>query len=878
MQGLQAEDASRRGGPLLGWTIVAFATLLATGCSRYHYRERADLDVYAIQEQRRLDPRWSVPPRPVEAAALSRMADPDPPDAEPVPQDDPAARLFQVSRGRPFEFFGWRSRGSSPIEDLSWLEVLPRLPDGSVPLDQRTVMLLALVNSRDYQFAVEDLYLAGLGLTSARFEFMVQPFIGTIPAYLRSGGGINEVDRFTFDTNGLVRKQFYSGAQLLAQFTNALAFETSGGGIVNTATSVLTVTALQPLLRGGLTRIATQALSLEERGVLYALRDFSRFRRAFYVDTVAQGGYLGLLQQLQGIRNARENLEATARNLAETEALVAAGQAAPIQREQVAQQFQAAQLGLVSQEASLETALDFYRIGLGLPPELPVTLDDAPLRMFELSDPRLETLRDRNEALYLSLLQTDEAPPTGQLAEAAGALAAEFDELRAVLGDLTREFDAWRLSLGPIDPESGRLVPPPEGADPEAIRQFERAERAFDVLFGSDADRAPRREDRRPEILGEMAGLVQGIRGLPSSVFDEPDLGETRASSFLDAVADLGVRLRELGEPPLVGALGVAPRRVGVVDAIEGDILELAALREAIGSAPAEEVWEALRDLAGNEFRARYSDIFITQTQVRVYRIALTPVGLSVDRAIQIALANRLDLMNAKGQVTDAWRNVEVAANALKADLNLRYSGTLATDPGFDGIFRFDASASNHLFGLEYDAPLTRRLERNAYRASQITYQRARRAYMLTRDEVARQIRLDLRNLALTRRQFDIARESLLISARQLEEAEYTLRTSDEPNESVTLLLLNALSALLDAKNALIGNWVSYETARLTLYQDFDLMDIDERGVWTNELDLRTALAAGGDPGARSEDRLLGTDVVPPLPPLPGLVEEAEIP
>ena len=86
------------------------------------------------------------------------------------------------------------------------------------------------------------------------------------------------------------------------------------------------------------------------------------------------------------------------------------------------------------------------------------------------------------------------------------------------------------------------------------------------------------------------------------------------------------------------------------------------------------------------------------------------------------------------------------------------------------------------------------------------------------------------------------------------------------------MFLLNALNSLLAAKNDLIGNWVAYETARLSLYRDFDLMNIDARGVWTNEQYLRTL----GGPGDGSSDvpRLLGTspddiDAPPPLPVLP---------
>jgi hypothetical protein len=84
-----------------------------------------------------------------------------------------------------------------------------------------------------------------------------------------------------------------SGAQLLVDFSNSLVFEFSGAGAgTNLSSSSLLVSLTQPLLRGAFARIVTQPLSLQERGVLYAIRDFSRFRRGFYVDVVAGNGFL----------------------------------------------------------------------------------------------------------------------------------------------------------------------------------------------------------------------------------------------------------------------------------------------------------------------------------------------------------------------------------------------------------------------------------------------------------------------------------------------------------------------------------------------------------------------------------------------------------
>ena len=99
------------------------------------------------------------------------------------------------------------------------------------------------------------------------------------------------------------------------------------------------------------------------------------------------------------------------------------------------------------------------------------------------------------------------------------------------------------------------------------------------------------------------------------------------------------------------------------------------------------------------------------------------------------------------------------------------------------------------------------------------------------------QIRLDMRNLVLWQRTFELNREQILSAATQLESAEEDVRVPVDVNPAATLALLQALNVVLSARNALIQTWVSYETTRLSLYRDFDLMDIDANGVWTNEND-----------------------------------------
>ncbi len=195
-----------------------------------------------------------------------------------------------------------------------------------------------------------------------------------------------------------------------------------------------------------------------------------------------------------------------------------------------------------------------------------------------------------------------------------------------------------------------------------------------------------------------------------------------------------------------------------------------------LAATPLADATKDLRDLVGKQFRARLSEISSLQTQIRVFAIGLQAVDLTVNQAIQVALGNRLDLQNALGAVTDAWRQVEYDANQLQGILNFQYNGIFNESPYHAGLFRFDSSNSIQTFGLQFQAPINRRVQRNNYRADQIDYQRARRAYMLQRDTVVQQIRLDMRNLVLAERTFEINREQVIIAARQLEQAEYEIR------------------------------------------------------------------------------------------------------
>ena len=252
---------------------------------------------------------------------------------------------------------------------------------------------------------------------------------------------------------------------------------------------------------------------------------------------------------------------------------------------------------------------------------------------------------------------------------------------------------------------------------------------------------------------------------------------------------------------------------------------------------PEVENWKRLETLIVKRsgLKERVATLVLLQTQIRLFSIKLNPLELDEEMAVQIALDRRLDLMNSKGAVTDSFRGVEIAADRLESDLSVTASAELGTDN--DNAFRFDSDANAYNLGINFDGPLNRFDERNLYRIAQINYQQQRRDYMETEDAIVNSVRLNLRQLRTNRFNFQIARQQLITATRQVEEAQFTLRTSTSGDSSLTQDLLLALQSLRDTKNNLISNWIAYETSRIAVFVDLESLQLDEQGVWINEQD-----------------------------------------
>jgi hypothetical protein len=263
-----------------------------------------------------------------------------------------------------------------------------------------------------------------------------------------------------------MQKLSATGNELVVNFANSLVWQFAGSDTYSNNT-LLDFTMVQPLLRGaGRTRVL-ERLTLSERNLLANVREMERFREAYYVSIVTgqdpgqgpsrrggvfgsgltgftgvgggfggvgggffgggfgqggnggnftggagaqgSGGYLGLLQSAQVIRNQYANVAALRDSVAQLEASYEAGRIDRFQVDLAKQALFNAQSQLLTAENQYQTFLEFFLTNLGLPPELEVRVSDNLIDDLNLLDPTLEELQQQVNQLLNELRLLREA-------------------------------------------------------------------------------------------------------------------------------------------------------------------------------------------------------------------------------------------------------------------------------------------------------------------------------------------------------------------------------------------------------------------------------------------------------------------------------------
>lgn len=774
------------GGPV-GYFALGVLLLVFVGCTRTHYRRQADTEVSQVVQTAAEDPRWSLTDYTIQPDPRSRMYDPCDPDFPPMPPDDPVSqRLMRYVDGKRGSS-AWQKYGTTGTVDFGrWKQYLPWDEEGQIQLNRDSAIQLALVHSREYQQELEDLYLSALEVTYQRFRFDVQFFGRTSTQWTTQGAvhaGGKSSTLLQQDTSGEAKRLLATGGQWMVGVANSFLWQFSGPD-TNAAFTLLDFSFVQPLLRAGGRAVALESLTLAERALLANIRQMEQFRRGFYTYIIA-GRNPGAGPSAGPVRLASPSTGGTG-----------TGGLFRLLEDQVRLRNQRANVAALRD--SMNRLQAFFEAGL-LDTSYQVDLARQRLLAAQSSlladtanyESRLDGYKitlglppDLKVKTQDPLLEQFDliAPATTRLQEDVTSLLEWLrDPLRELSEDLRPRFTAIRNDckqlLQTIHQDEERLCE----SLPDRRRNLNRLVRSR-ILAGE-----------RIEGIGTVEELEQRVVMLHH---DAAHLAEQTTTTLVDLDV-LQQKAEEQGQP-------LAQSRVELV--------------------------ELMTQLSSQLLR-----LSLVQARARLDTATLVPVDLEAERAVEIAQEHRLDWMNARAALVDQWRQIELAANRLRSDLDFTFSGELGTVG--DNPVKFRGTNGQLRMGLAWDTPLTRLLERNEYRAALIAYQRARRDYILFEDRISQNLRDLLRSIELGQWNFEVRRASVLVAITRVDVAQLNL---ERPPKAGTLQLganaardlVDALSDLLTQQNAFLGIWTGYEADRMSLDFELGTMQLDPRGVW----------------------------------------------
>ncbi len=722
---------------------------------------------------------------------------------------------------------------------------------------------IGMFNSREFQDRRENLYLTALPVTLERFAFAAQFFAAeqAIREYAGSNAQGGPANNWTLNSGVGVNKLLPTGALLLLNFSNETVFDFLNPK-KTLSTSTLNFNAIQPLLRGGGRAATLEPLTITERNLLYEIRLYARFRKEFYVSiaggsggsisggsfqpsgvlsatqpsvpgggssgllpgvigavpivrsglqvtpgssgnlflaqaiTAPPSGYLSTMLQYVQIFIDKENIDTLTDILKRYEGLLEGDVVGPLQVQTVEQQLLSARSNLVADQQQYLDSLDRFKIQIGVPTALDMELDDAQLR------PLLQQFRRSRAIIEQEHAAADEVARLNTLA-IAPRLRAEL--LRLFQQSTLVRGTRFAQQIGPRWAAWEKL------SDKELKERLEALRLEGRKLLDRQAELQAKDQVMSPAELARLA-----------EVNAEFDLGSFE-------------RLLRLYEAAY--AQGAQPKKLDP----QAERRRVTQFRDVTS------LWAKILVEARDERLAG-----VRQSWPELPRCCVDGVDLikdNLDRseaaAAQHALLNRLDLMNVRAQVVDAWRQLAVFANALLGTFNVQYQLS-TTSPGrvAQPLNIGTAGASSHQLVLNADLPIVRKLERNNYRESLIAYQRQRRALQEAEDFAVQAVRGEihvLRELAenyrIQQRQLELAYVTIDSSLESLQAPPRpgTATAADGP-AALTQQLLAAQRSLPLAQNNLLTVWINYLNTRLQLYRDLELMPLDQRGVWIDEI------------------------------------------
>ncbi|MFO0980563.1 MAG: TolC family protein [Planctomycetota bacterium] len=380
------------------------ATALCLACSAEHYRQQADEQVYQLIERTQKDalggPREShiePPANPLRDQLL-----------EPAAADSPRT-----------------SRLARKLADSDALQARMK----SLALED--ALVIAAENSREYQDARELVFQRGLELTFQQYVFSNRWF-GVLSAdYRRNGPG--QDGRSSEAVDGSANVGFFrtleQGAQITASLLTTFLKQLTNPRDSSSG-SLFSLAITQPLLRGAGRKIVEEPLIQAERNLVYAVRDFERFRRSLAVQVARQ--FFNTVQAETELVNEHRNKDRLRLARERTQEMAKAGRLPQFQVDQAQQTELSSDSRIITADQRYQGLLDSLKITLGLPTDTELApaanvyedLTSSGLEPIELSEEDalrialarrldLETARDRLEDADRQIVVAEDALQAG---------------------------------------------------------------------------------------------------------------------------------------------------------------------------------------------------------------------------------------------------------------------------------------------------------------------------------------------------------------------------------------------------------------------------------------------------------------------------------
>lgn len=862
--------------------LCAAFLLTLTGCSRKYYRQKADGEAYSLLACASKDPRWELNDYRINIDPRSRMYDRFDPDCEPMPPDDPAShRKMHCVDGKKGAKH-WEQCGCAKcVENSSWRDYLLYNQDGAILLDQNGVVELALLNSPEYQSALENLYLSALKVSKERFRFDVQ-FYGGDSLFYSANGRLRGEGYGTFLKNDAyvrAEKLFATGGELAVGLANSITWSFCGPDTWS-ANSILNISLLQPLLRSAGRKVVLESLTQSERDFLAATRQTVYFQQGFYTQTITgqgttggpelylndmqrvsaqniptlQSGFYGLLAEQIRIQNQRQNIVRLEDNLERFKEVFAAGQMTDIyQVEETRQNLLNSESTLLQRIGAYQENIETYLRSLGLPPDLKVEVDDPLMQPFQLTSSKLIDIQTDLNGLLGVVRKKDQAVPDDFVQELKRIVKGTEGEIKTLYND-----------LGVLEKSIPKRLENLKKLETQLAGQIQSGDRYDPSIYSTKifVDRVARLRNieipKNVRRLNAAFTLVDSLAQSDELGLRQVLLAEQYDDETLDALYVLGLLPASYKlEEQLIGNLHDIEASKPILRDLRNEFRQAAPLRtknrkelEQIETAlSTQSSTEAQKIIAELKTKDPYRDwirkilsalqneivtLSIMQTRARLDSIVLVPTTIKPEEAFCIASQNRLDWMNRKAQLVDSWRQIDIAANRLRGDLNVKVEGELGTIDK-RGV-RFDGDAGRLSVGLEWDSPLTRHNEMINYRQAQIQYQAARRNYYTYVDSVNAELRNLLRDIQINMVEFEIKRNAILTATIRVDVMQLKMDQPPQRGAKIDVntadQLIRALDSLMSSQNNFLNIWVSYQTQRMLLDLKLGTMQLDSCGRW----------------------------------------------